>query len=165
MLIWYDMIWYDMIWYDMIWYDMIWYDMDMDMDMIWYDMIYDMIYDFIGIALQPKGRIASYKQTNKNTIYKQRQTIEKSKNHTKGRGNVIQWCWCCFSTVYYESSGVATRGGVKGQSWQRKIDQKSGKRVKKSGKSGKRGKIGKVLSLCPSWQIGLAMLLHESPVC
>ena len=42
-------------------------------------------YDFISITSQPKGRIASYKQTQKNTIYKQQK--EKSNNHTKGGGN------------------------------------------------------------------------------
>ena len=40
--------------------------------------------------------------------------------------------------------------------WQRKICQKSGKRGRKS------GKIGKVLSLTPSWQIGLATQLSVS---
>ena len=45
-------------------------------------------YDFISITLQPKGRIATYKQTQKIIQYisnknKQRQTEEKSNNHTK----------------------------------------------------------------------------------
>ena len=47
-----------------------------------------------------------------------------------------------------------------------KEEKKSGKREEKFGKNREkeenreeRAKIGKVLSLCPSWQIGLAMLL------
>ena len=47
--------------------------------------------------------------------------------------------------------------------WQRKICQKLGKNQEKPGKKKKnreeKAKIGKVLSLCPSWQIGLATLL------
>ena len=44
-----------------------------------------------------------------------------------------------------------------------KIGKKSGKnRGKKEDKLGRKGKIGKFLSLCPSWQIGLATLLSQT---
>ena len=58
-------------------------------------------------------------------------------------------------TIIKLCSGVATGGarGAECHPWQRKKCQKSGKRGKKS------GKIRKVLSLCPSWQIGLSLLL------
>ena len=46
-----------------------------------------------------------------------------------------------------------------GERGQRNICQKLWKRGKKREKSGRKGKIGAVLSLCPSWQIGLATLL------
>ena len=47
--------------------------------------------------------------------------------------------------------------------WQRKICQKSGKRVKNQEKSGRKGKnLEGFFSLCPSWQIGLATLLARS---
>ena len=55
--------------------------------------------------------------------------------------------------------------GAKCHPWQRKICQKLGKEVEigknleKRGKSEEKAKNGKVLSLCPSWQIGLAMPL------
>ena len=50
--------------------------------------------------------------------------------------------------------------GVECHPWQQKICQKPVKRGVKSEKIGeKEKKIGKVLSLCPSWQIGLATLL------
>ena len=59
-------------------------------------------------------------------------------------------------------SGVAT-GGVRGAEchpWQGKVGQKSGKREEKSGKNREeKAKNWKVLSLCSSWQIGLATLL------
>ena len=46
---------------------------------------------------------------------------------------------------------------------ERKNQEKEGKNREKSGKRGKirkkKAKFGKVLSLCPSWHIGLAMLL------
>ena len=67
-------------------------------------------------------------------------------------------------------SGVATgvARGAECHPWQRKICQKSEKRGKKSGKFGKKeenweekAKIREVLSLCPSWQIGLATLLRS----
>ena len=71
-------------------------------------------------------------------------------------------------TAKQSSSGVATgEGGAECHSWQRKKCQKSGKRGKNQEKSGKKrknreekAKIGKVRSLWPSWQIGLATLLH-----
>ena len=51
-----------------------------------------------------------------------------------------------------------------GHPWQWKNCKKWGKRGEKSGKQRKnqeeKAKIGKVLSLCPSWQIGLATLLR-----
>ena len=68
-------------------------------------------------------------------------------------------------TIILTSCGVAT-GGQVGHLTAKKLPKKSGKRGRKSGKGGKkreksekRGKIGKVLSLCPSWQIGLVTLL------
>ena len=76
--------------------------------------------------------------------------------------------------------GVATgvARGVECHPWQKKIAknrEKSGKIGKKSGKNGKKreksgrkgknreekAKIRKFLSLCPSWQIGLATLLAK----
>ena len=69
------------------------------------------------------------------------------------------------------SSGVAGGGGGGAQGaechpWKQTICQKLGKRGKKSGqeKSGRNSKNRKVLSLCPSWQIGLATLLATSAV-
>ena len=59
-----------------------------------------------------------------------------------------------------QSSGVATGGSP----WQRKICQKLEKKkekIKADKRGTKWGKIGKVLSLCPSWQIGLATLLNQ----
>ena len=64
---------------------------------------------------------------------------------------------------WFESpcSGIAT-GGVNGEGkvppWQRNICNKN---REKTGR--KSGKIEKVLSLCPSWQIGLATLLPLLP--
>ena len=56
--------------------------------------------------------------------------------------------------------------GAECHPWQRKIYQKSRKRGEKSGKKRKnqieKAKIWKVLSLCPSWQTGLATLLYLS---
>ena len=59
-------------------------------------------------------------------------------------------------------------GGQECHPWQQKICQKLGKRGRNQEKSGKkrknweeRAKIGKALSLCLSWQIGLAMLLEK----
>ena len=70
-----------------------------------------------------------------------------------------------------KSSGIATGGarGAECHPWQRKNCQKSGKSGGKSGKiRKKRGEIGKkrqksvrFFSLCPSWQIGLVMLLGK----
>ena len=91
--------------------------------------------------------------------------------------------WLCMCTHWNAPHGVATRSRwAECPPWQRKNCQKSvkrgGKREKnqekirgggnreKEGKKRKnqeeKAKIGKVLSLCPSWQIGLAMLLSPS---
>ena len=84
------------------------------------------------------------------------------------------------SYSWFFPSGVASIGprGVECPPWQQKNCQKLGKRRNKIRK--KRGKIGKKLrkrgksgrkgqnregSLCPSWQIGLAMLLFFFPHC
>ena len=69
-------------------------------------------------------------------------------------------------TTTLTCSGVATGGsrGAECHPWQWNICKKSAKRGGKSGKKRKnreeKAKIGKVLSLCPSWQIGLATLLR-----
>ena len=67
-------------------------------------------------------------------------------------------------------SDVSTGGGGKGQSATpdsenfAKNPEKRGKNQKKSGKRRKnweeKAKIGKVLSLCPSWQLRLTLLLR-----
>ena len=71
--------------------------------------------------------------------------------------------------LIYSLSVMWPLGGQGGQSAtpdSKKNCQKSGKKGKNQEKLGKKrknreekAKIGKVLSLCPSWQIGLAMLL------
>ena len=60
------------------------------------------------------------------------------------------------------------KGGAECHPWQwknAKNRENSGKSGKKSGKIGKnqeeKAKTGKFLSLCPSWQLGLATLLRE----
>ena len=72
------------------------------------------------------------------------------------------------STVNVIYSGVATGGGQGGHSAtpdskkfakNQEKEGKSEKMGKKEEKSGRKGKIGQVLSLCPSWQTGLATLL------
>ena len=71
--------------------------------------------------------------------------------------------------MHYQWRSQYRRKGGRVPPWQRNICQKSGKRGTKSGKRGgkirkkrinqeEKAKIRKVLSLCPSWQIGLAML-------
>ena len=69
---------------------------------------------------------------------------------------------------YTLPSGVAT-GVARGQSATPdsknlpKIGKKYGKIGKKRKNQEEKAKIGKFLSLCPSWQIGLAMLLTLPP--
>ena len=90
----------------------------------------------------------------------------RSGRHTSGVLSIVWWAPQYRINVWWSTSGVAT-GGSRGQSahQQRKICQKLGKRGKKSGKGEnleEKAKIGKVLSLCPLWQIELAMLLWSS---
>ena len=58
-------------------------------------------------------------------------------------------------------------GGQGGQSASldsKQIAKNRGKEGENQEKEGKRGKIRKVLSLCPSWQIGLATPLDQRPI-
>ena len=67
-------------------------------------------------------------------------------------------------THVYIISGVTTGGAREAEPWQWKICQKLGKKEEKLGKKRKnreeKAKIRKLLSLCPSWQIGLVTLLY-----
>ena len=95
--------------------------------------------------------------------------------YSSGPGCTCQWRSSSALIMYWDQDQWRTNhwGGGMGAGchpWQWKICQKSGKRGKKSGKNwGKKrknreenAKIRKVLSLSPSWQIGLAMLLTRT---
>ena len=80
-------------------------------------------------------------------------------------------CFGHLLCISQNASSIATGGQGEGRvpllTAKKKKSQKLGKRGENLEKEGKnqeeKAKIGKVLSLCPSWQIGLAMLLQNAP--
>ena len=87
---------------------------------------------------------------------------QNEQNNSDRPPQIFRFClFVCLFVCFFDLRATQqwrSQYGAEGQSapLQRKKCQKQGGNQEKEEKSGRKDKIGKVLSLCPSWQIGLA---------